>query len=40
MIFWIDNSSSTVADNIKTDLLILDKDPADGLDDNTITSEA
>ena len=40
MIFWTDNSSSTVADNIKTDLLILDKDPADGLDDNTITSEA
>ena len=40
MIFWIDNSSSTVADNLKTDLLILDKDPADELDGNTITSEA
>ena len=40
MIFRTDNSSSAVADNIKTDVLILDKDPADGLDDNTITSEA
>ena len=40
MVFGVDNSSSEHADNINKDILILGKNPIDGLDDTTITSES
>ena len=40
MVLGVDNSSSEHVDNINKDILILAKNPTDGLDDTTITAES
>ena len=40
MVLGVDNSSSEHVDNINKDILILGKNPTDGLDDTTITAES
>lgn len=40
MVFGVDNSFSEHVDNRNKDILILGKNPIDGLDDTTITSES
>ena len=40
MIIEVNNTFSVHADNRKKNILILDKGPADGLDNTTITTEA